>query len=245
MDVRCLHSRCHSKLVKGRTPGEPLTAYEIINIGGSDQISFEKHAAEYNETAWDLAERFEQTYVSLIKAIRNLAYPKHPTVVHSERVGYPGLVTSSTPAAIPIFIMRPLRGHLEHATQNVVNHIRGDGDKSVFWLDTSGWLDAESEGTRVGDMLLDDTVTPPKWRLTEQGNQRVAIFLHMHVCRYLAGSEEKCPFLPHEVYQGKVFDPVQANFERFLEDEKERKLKKLFWGQESSEELDFDVGSSP
>ena len=129
---------------------------------------------------------------------------------------------------------------MEHATQNIVNRIRADGDKSVFWLDTSGWLDANDDGTANGDMVLDQKTEPPRYRLTEQGNQRVAIFLHAHVCRYLAGSEEKCPFLPHEVYQGKVFDPVQANFDRYLEDEKERKLKKLFWNQNSEEELDWE-----
>lgn len=185
-----------------------------------------------------MAERFEQTYVSLVKAIRTLAYPKHPTIVHSERAGFPGLVSSSTPAAIPIFIMRPLRGQLEHATQNAVNRIRADGDKSVFWLDTSGWLDTETEGVETEDLYFDETASPPKWRLTEQGNQRVAIFLHMHVCRYLAGEGEKCAFLPHEVYQGKVFDPIQANFDRFLEDEKERKLRKLFWEQDDTEDGD-------
>lgn len=58
----------------------------------------------------------------------------------------------------------------------------------------------------------------------------MAIFLHMHVCRYLAGAEEKCAFLPHEVYQGKVWDPEEARFDKYLEDEKERKLKKLFLG---------------
>lgn len=140
--------------------------------------------------------------------------------------------------------MRPLHGQLEHATQNVVDKIRADGDKSVFWLDTSGWLDLDTQDTSNGDTFLDESVVPAKWRLTEQGNQRVAIFLHMHVCRYLAGSEEKCAFLPHEVYQGKVFDPVQANFDRFLENEKERKLKKLFWSQDSNEELDLDVAGT-
>lgn len=88
------------------------------------------------------------------------------------------------------------------------------------------------------DLYFDETASPPKWRLTEQGNQRVAIFLHMHVCRYLAGEGEKCAFLPHEVYQGKVFDPIQANFDRFLEDEKERKLRKLFWEQDDTEDGD-------
>lgn len=59
----------------------------------------------------------------------------------------------------------------------------------------------------------------------------------MHVCRYLARDEEKCAFLPHEVYQGKVFNPVEANFDKFLEDEKERKLKKLFWGDEGEKQV--------
>ena len=184
--------------------------------------------------------RFEETYISLIKAIRTLAYPKHPAIIHSERFGYPGLVSSSTPAAIPIFIMRPLLGQLEHATQNAVNQLRADGDKAVFWLDTSGWLDTTEDSSNL-DLYLDEHVKPPKWRLTEQGNQRVAIFLHMHVCRYLARDEEKCAFLPHEVYQGKVFNPVEANFDKFLEDEKERKLKKLFWGDEGEKKVDVPV----
>ena len=129
--------------------------------------------------------------------------------------------------------MRPLRGQLEQATQNVVARLRADGDKSVIWLDTSGWLDPDDDNGEMADFFLDDSTAPARYRLTEQGNQRVAIFLHMHVCRYLAGHEEKCAFLPHEVYQGKVFKEEEARFEKYLEDEKERKLKKLFWGSEA------------
>lgn len=179
-----------------------------------------------------MSEKFETTYVSLVKAVRNLAYPKHPSIIESERYGTPGMVPSTTPASIPIFVMRPLRGQLEQATQNAVTKLRDDGDKATFWLDTSGWLDTDIENSDSPDFFLDETVSPSRWRLTEQGNQRVAIFLHMHVCRYLAGAEEKCAFLPHEVYQGKVFDPEEAKFDKYLEDEKERKLKKLFWENE-------------
>lgn len=132
--------------------------------------------------------------------------------------------------------MRPLRGQLEQATQNVVVRLRTDGDKAVFWLDTSGWLD-EDVSSDVEDFFLDESVTPSKWRLTEQGNQRVAIFLHSHICRYLASDEEKCAFLPHEEYQGKVFNPAESDFANFLENEKERKLKKLFWDNEADEGL--------
>ena len=128
--------------------------------------------------------------------------------------------------------MRPLRGQLEQATQNAVAKLRADGDKAVFWLDTSGWLDTSVDDLEGPDFFFDDTGHRPKWRLTVQGNQRVAIFLHMHVCRYLAGAEDKCAFLPHEVYQGKVFDPGQREFDKYVEDEKERKLKKIFWEKE-------------
>ena len=203
----------------------------VMNLGDSDDRSFRNHLTEYNKTAWHLAERFEATYVSLIKGIRRLAYPKHPAILQSELSGTPGIIPPNTPAAIPIFIMRPLRGQLEQATQNTVAKLRADGDKSVFWLDTSGWLDVHSilDQHGNGDFFQDNTLDPPRWRLTEQGNQRVAIFLHMHVCRYLAGEGEKCAFLPHEVYQGKVFDPKADTFERFIENEKERKLKNIFW----------------
>ena len=210
----------------------------MINLGDSDFNSFSEHASKYNKTLWDLSESFETTYVSLVKAIRGLAYPKHPSILQSERSGTPGVVSSIAPAAIPIFVMRPLRGQLEQATQNAVARLRGDGDKAVFWLDTSGWLDASSDDSDAPDFFHDDTVTPAKWRLTAQGNQRVAIFLHMHVCRYLAGAEERCAFLPHEVYQGKVFDPEQKRFDKYVEDEKERKLKEIFWDGEGSVVLD-------
>ena len=200
-----------------------------MNIGGADDASFHAFDGDYNKTSWDLSEKFESTYVSLIKAIRDLAYPKHPDIVQSERSGRSGIVPNTSPATIPIFVMRPLRGQLEQATQNVVTRLRAAGDKAVIWLDTSGWLDPDVTNGDTADFFLDDAVVPPKYRLTEQGNQRVAIFLHMHVCRYLAAVEEDCAFLPHEVYQGKVFDEEEARFDKYLEDEKERKLKKLFW----------------
>lgn len=181
---------------------------------------------------WDLTETFENTYVSLVKGIRRLGYTKHPALIESERLGSPGVIPHGIPISIPIFIMRPLRGQLEHATQNIVNKLRSEGDRSVFWLDTSGWLDTESVDEEDSDFYLDKSVTPPRIRLTEYGNQRVAIFLHTHVCRYLASSGDKCAFLPQEVYQGSNFDPDEANFDFYLETEKEVRLRKLFWDAE-------------
>jgi hypothetical protein len=177
---------------------------------------------EYNRSTWELFERFEDTYVSLIKSIRQLAYPKHPAAISYGS-------DDTAPASVPIFIMRPFRGELEHATQAVVDRLRSEGDTFVFWLDTSGWLGAEDADSDDQDFYADSSGSSNRWRLTERGNQRVAIFLHVHACRYLAQDEEKCAFLPPEVYQGKAFDPEAVNLERFLESEKERKLRALFW----------------
>lgn len=79
---------------------------------------------------------FEDTYISLIRAIRALAYPEYPTsTVDSTQ-------TASGPA---IFVMRPFRGQLEQVTHSVVDRLRSEGDDSVFWLDTSGWLNTDVE----------------------------------------------------------------------------------------------------
>lgn len=196
---------------------------------------------EYNMSLWDLHGKFEDSYVSFVKAIRQLAYPKHPSVAYADRGGFYQYAERIAPASIPIFIMRPLRGEMEHATQNAANRLRADGDRFVFWLDTSGWLDETDMSSDDRDFYLDETGSHSdesgsaeareagkRYRLMEQGNQRVAIFLHMHVCSYLAKTGEQCAFLPAEVYQGRAFEPDKQSFDRYVEGEKKRKLRKLF-----------------
>jgi hypothetical protein len=106
---------------------------------------------------------FEDTYVVLVKAIRTLAYPKYSaTTVDSSR--YINSPTSAA-AGLPIFVMRPFRGQLEQATHTVVEHLRREGDRSMFWLDTSGWLNTEVdfEGkAEEQDFFLDGN--SPKYR---------------------------------------------------------------------------------
>lgn len=51
----------------------------------------------------------------------------------------------------------------------------------------------------------------------------------MHVCRYLAQEPDKCAFLAPEAYQATAVDPVAMHFDEYMRDEKERRLKKLFW----------------
>jgi hypothetical protein len=112
-----------------------------MNVGNSDWDSFQAHNQDYNKTVWELSVIFEETYIAMIKAIRTLAYPKYSTAtVDSSRYVYS---PQSTGVGIPIFIMRPFRGQLEQATHTVVDRLRNEGDKAIFWLDTSGWLNTE------------------------------------------------------------------------------------------------------
>ncbi|APA12000.1 hypothetical protein sscle_08g067700 [Sclerotinia sclerotiorum 1980 UF-70] len=202
---------------------------DILNIGNADWESFRIYNEQYNLTTWDLSVLFEETYVSLIKAIRTLAYPKYSsTMAETAQYDYP----QHRAVDIPIFVMRPFRGQLEQSTHSVVDRLQFEGDKSVFWLDTSGWLntDLDFEGRPEDqDFFLDEESPRKEWRLTERGNQRVAILLHMHVCRYLAQEAEKCAFLAPEAYQGGNVDPVAMHFDEYMRNEKERRLKKLFW----------------
>lgn len=165
------------------------------------------HSDLYNKTIWEFSIAFEDTFISLIKAIRTLAYP-----VRISRHG--DAATNPGPA---IFVMRPFRGQFEQATRSVVDRLRSEGDGRVFWLDTSGWLEEEdffldsklpvtaNHQYLTGSASTED-VPSKLWRLTERGNQRVAILLHFHVCRYLARDAERCVFLPPEVYEGRVID---------------------------------------
>ncbi|KAL2069198.1 hypothetical protein VTL71DRAFT_15536 [Oculimacula yallundae] len=179
----------------------------VMNVGSSDWDSFQIHTQEYNKTLWELSVGFEETYFTMIQAIRTLAYPKYSAAtMDASRYIYSA---QNAAGGVPIFIMRPFRGQLEQATHAVVDRLRNNGYKNVFWLDTSGWLNTEVDfdgRPEDQDFFLDEESPSKQWRLTERGNQRVAILLHMHVCRYLALEVDKCAFLPPEIYLGGALD---------------------------------------
>lgn len=49
-----------------------------------------------------------------------------------------------------------------------------------------------------------------QWRLTERGNQRAAIMLHFHVCRYLSEEQDKCAFLLPETAEDVAIIPKKG-----------------------------------
>jgi hypothetical protein len=110
-----------------------------MNLGNSDWDSFQTYTQEHNKTLRELTVEFEETYISLIRAIRTLAYPKGSSAAENFRDGH----LFPAAAGVPIFVMRPFRGQLEEATNNVVERLRRGGDRAIYWLDTSGWLNTE------------------------------------------------------------------------------------------------------
>ena len=187
-------------------------------------MSFRKHTNGYGKTVQELRRQFQDSYVKFIQAIRRAAYPLHPAALHDYSSNADGFVYNSAPATIPIFVVSPFAGELRLSTWKVVERLQAEGDKAVFWLDTSGWFCSADFETEV-DRGIPNEKRP---RLNTQGNRKAAVFLYAHLCHYMAQDHVQCPFLKHEAYSGKVFVPKDVELEHFMEDSKVRKLKALF-----------------
>ena len=179
---------------------------------------------EHEKSMQDLRRQFEDAYVKFVQAIRRAAYPLHPAALHDYSSNADGFVYNSAPATIPIFVVSPFTGEMRHATQKVVEKLHSEGDKAVYWLDTSGWFSSSDFDAEVDHHGSAERSV----RLSRQGNRKAAVFLQAHLCHYLAQDQTQCPFLMHEAYTGKVFVPKNAELEKYMEESKVEKLKALF-----------------
>ena len=173
--------------------------HKVFNLGAADMNSFQQHYDKYDTNWMHLTSWFEDSYITLIQSIRNLAY----SAGEIELEGVSRYSSQPKSSNMPIFIMRPFRGQLEGQTRSVVDRLQQQGDNSVFWVDTSGWFDTDVDFDKRPEdqhFFLDELGPAKQWRLTERGHQRAAILLHSHIFRYLARSVEECPFLPPHVY---------------------------------------------
>jgi hypothetical protein len=198
-------------------------------LGSSDEKAFRKHARKYDKTLPDLRREFENTYIKFVQAIRRSAYPLHPAALHDYSSNADGFVYNSAPATIPIFVVSPFTGEMSHSTARVVEKLQAEGDKAVFWLDTSGWFSSD-DFYSASEGIPSSSSSPP---LNFKGNSKGAVFMHAHLCHYLAEDRSRCPFLKHEAYTGKVHVPKDAELDKLMEDLKIRKLKALFWPEDS------------
>ncbi len=191
-------------------------------------MSFRKHTREYERSVQDLRRQFEDLYVKFVQAIRRAAYPLHPAALQDYSSNADGYVYNSAPATIPIFVVSPFTGEMRHSTQKVVEKLQSEGDKAVFWLDTSGWFSSADFDAYVGGPRSKEK----RQQLNTQGNHKAAVLLHAHLCHYLAQDQTRCPFLKHEAYTGNVVVPKDAELDKWIEESKVKKLKALLWGEE-------------
>ncbi len=191
-------------------------------------MAFRKHTIEYETTVQDFRRQFQDSYVNFVRAIRRAAYPLHPAALHHYSSNADGFVYNSAPATIPIFVVSPFAGELRHSTWKVVKRLQAEGDEAVFWLDTSGWFYPADFEIEVDGGAPEEK----RPRLNTKGNRKAAVFLHAHLCHYLARDQTQCPFLKHEAYSGQVFVPKDAELEKFMEESKVKKLKDLFWPED-------------
>ncbi|KEF61745.1 uncharacterized protein A1O9_03315, partial [Exophiala aquamarina CBS 119918] len=100
---------------------------------------------------------FKSATIRFIHNIRATAYPYDPTTKQS-RLGVDGdgsYSYNSAPSTLPIFLIAPFTASLRFVTKKRKLHtvisdvlsqaastLQSEGDKSTFWIDTSGWLDS-------------------------------------------------------------------------------------------------------
>lgn len=187
----------------------------------------------------DTSDRFLKAYIKFIKSVRRIQYHAPRQTTPNQHPFTNGYAYNSAPPTVPIFILRPFTGNMEHESQLVVQRLHKEGDRAVIWVDTTGWLDVPQHGWNTGNEDFEPRKDPDNddgedqrtdWQLTTSAHRKVASFLQLHLCLYLALDIAPCPFLRHDTYVGKVYLPQSAMFEMGLEDSKRRKLKQKFSG---------------
>ena len=253
----------HSKIPyrPGPTPPSAL----VLDIGLLDYHAFLSSKPSSNAIK-TFPNTFVQQYTGFISTIRSIAYPYHSrylTRQHGTLAVDASFTYNSAPSTLPIFLMTPFtpskRVHrlLSHALSEVVNTLQRQGDKSTFWIDTSGWLTQEdyidpaqsAEQERAPDTQNTQLsrITPLP-SLTSQAHRKIAKYLSHHLCPYLSPPTPKsdtndtashlssasslCPFNKHDNYLGHLYLPTEAGMGKMLEERKVGLVKK-FLGMES------------
>ena len=187
----------------------------------------------------DISDRFVKAYIKFIKSLRRIQYHSPHQAISSQRPVTDGYAYNSAPPTIPVFVLRPFTGEMEQESQLVVQRLRKEGDLAIIWVDTTGWVDVPQQGQHTSNEIFEPRMDldidagggkRTDWRLTPRAHLKIASFLQLHLCSYLAQDIIPCPFVRHDTYVGKVYLPQSTMFEMGLEDSKRRKLVQKFWG---------------
>ncbi|KAK5061361.1 hypothetical protein LTR84_007903 [Exophiala bonariae] len=187
--------------------------------------------------------------IDLVHNIRKTAYP-HDSATNqfeSGATGDGGYRYNSAPSTLPIFLITPFTASRRFVTKRqkldsiisdvlaqAASTLQSEGDKSSFWIDTSGWLES-----RVDFLVLPNS-TSKRSRLdtamlTPFANFKVASLLEDHLCPHLnlptanpSETSNNCDFIRYDNYLGDVYIPGNVEFNRALTERKIATLKERF-----------------
>ncbi|KAK4934357.1 hypothetical protein LTR10_024355 [Elasticomyces elasticus] len=244
----------------------------ILQLGLLDFMDFYSEKANRNKHAVEeFTNDFVKAYVKFIQTIRRTAYPfdkksmpSSSSINHQDDGSY---VYNSAPSTLPIFLIAPFSASrrfvtrksrldqvISTALQQVVNVVQLGGDKSTFWIDTTGWLDHKEDFIQQGRDPLSPQQRQPQRLLSQYANFKVASLLSGHLCPYMQGGSEgggranaagQCPFDRHNHYQGDVYLPQNVDFDRAILERKITRIKEQFNIQRADSNLVLYASGRP
>jgi hypothetical protein len=222
----------------------------ILQLGLVDFMQFFADKKNHGDHAINkFKAEMKSAVISFIHNIRATAYPYQSTTeqsgLHIEGDG--SYSYNSAPSTLPIFLLVPFTASRRFVTKKqklhtvisdvlsqVASTLQNQGDKSTFWIDTSGWLDSRVDfAPRInftsGRTRLDTAL------LTPFANYKVASLLADHLCPYLkvpsanpSESSNDCQFDRYDNYLGDVYIPQDVDFERAMLERKIAMIKERF-----------------
>ena len=225
----------------------------VLQLGLTDFMTFFSEKKNRNDHAREqFINDFVTAYVKLIQTIRRTAYPFDSTALTSNvRIGFEHddtYIHNSAPSTLPIFVISPFTAArrfitkktrmdrvINDALQRVVGILQGDGDKSTFWIDTTGWLKHKEDfDVHGGDCPLNQGNRSHQL-LKHSSGRKVASLLWGHICPYVernngddGGEAKECPFEQYDNYLGNVYLPQNVEVDRAVLERKIATIKQRF-----------------
>ena len=220
----------------------------ILQLGLVDFVHFfsdKENANKHGVSKFTV--EFVESYVQFVRTIRSNAYPFQKTAAKawfgpsSDDGSY---IYNSAPSTLPIFLIAPfssrrrlvtkkltLHKFISDALAQVASRLQAEGDKSTYWIDTTGWLDPSTDFNN-SNTLYRYKDSPDANALTPAANSKVASLLADHLCPYLQGGAATsqpafgdCAFDQYDSYLGNVYLPKDVELDRAVLERKIESIK--------------------
>ena len=237
----------------------------LLQFGMSDFVHSFSNTANGDHHARDkFFNDFVEAYMRFVKAIRANAYPvqtrRAPDPTHDPTHSPMALdddgsyVYNSAPSTLPIFLVPPFSSCRRFVNNRLTLHkivsdaiaqatlrLQADGDKSTYWIDTTGWLDVKDDFSSTGRGWSPDPDT-----LTAAANVKVARYLAHHICKHVSFEKDDpnygilgdCPFERYDNYLGNVYVPKEVELDRVVLERKIEHIKQKFMAAQESMDME-------